>query len=50
MLAAAMAFGAAADAPDTDKPVFPIHLGMVSYLAGDKPGLLDNLETYLFRR
>jgi TRAP-type uncharacterized transport system substrate-binding protein len=35
------------EAPETDKPVFPIHPGTVAYLDGDKPATLDDSLTYL---
>jgi TRAP-type uncharacterized transport system substrate-binding protein len=35
------------EAPDTDKSVFPIHPGTVSYLAGDKPDLVDDSLNYI---
>jgi uncharacterized protein len=36
------------EAPDTDKPLFPVHPGTVSYLAGEKPALLDDSLNYLY--
>jgi len=35
------------EAPDTDKPVFPIHPGTLAFLAGEKPTTLDDSLTYL---
>ena len=35
------------EAPDTDKPVFPVHPGTVAYLDGEKPATLDDSLTYL---
>jgi TRAP-type uncharacterized transport system substrate-binding protein len=35
------------EAPDTDKPVFPIHPGTVAHLDGEKPATLDDSLTYL---
>jgi hypothetical protein len=35
------------EAPDTDKPVFPIHPGTLAHLAGEKPTTLDDSLTYL---
>lgn len=35
------------EAPDTEKPIFPIHPGTVSYLAGDKPDLIDDSMNYI---
>ena len=36
------------EAPDTDKPVFPIHPGTVAYLNGEKPDLIDKSLNYLY--
>jgi TRAP-type uncharacterized transport system substrate-binding protein len=36
------------EAPDTDKPVFPIHPGTISFLAGEKPNLIDESLNYLY--
>jgi TRAP-type uncharacterized transport system substrate-binding protein len=36
------------EAPDTDKPVFPIHPGTVAYLNGEKPDLIDESLNYLY--
>jgi TRAP-type uncharacterized transport system substrate-binding protein len=35
------------EAPDTDKPVFPIHPGTLAHLEGEKPATLDDSLTYL---
>ena len=35
------------EAPETDKPVFPIHPGTLAHLAGEKPTTLDDSLTYL---
>jgi TRAP-type uncharacterized transport system substrate-binding protein len=35
------------EAPDTDKPVFPIHPGTQAHLEGEKPATLDDSLTYL---
>jgi TRAP-type uncharacterized transport system substrate-binding protein len=35
------------EAPDTDKPVFPIHPGTLAHLNGEKPTTLDDSLTYL---
>lgn len=35
------------EAPDTDKPVFPIHPGTLAHLSGEKPATLDDSLTYL---
>jgi hypothetical protein len=35
------------EAPDTDKPVFPIHPGTLAHLTGEKPATLDDSLTYL---
>jgi TRAP-type uncharacterized transport system substrate-binding protein len=36
------------EAPDTDKPVFPIHPGTIAYLNGEKPDLIDESMNYLY--